>query len=183
MLAPYPVFTAWKAWHNKKLLWVLLPIVLWAIILHINLPLNSFLRVTDFVSYGKAMQLKTGNSASGLPYFFEAYEINPYKEITIVKLADALLKNRRPKDAVAVLLPAFQKFPDKFAYRYYLGIAYFFTRQAGKAEQLFSKINPDDMEGLKAKYYYFYELSLRAQNKHKAAEKLHQRALEDRNGK
>jgi tetratricopeptide (TPR) repeat protein len=182
MLAPYPVFAACKAWHGKKLLWVLLPIVLWAIILYINLPLNSFLRATDFVSYGKGIQFKTGKSTSALPYFYEAYQKTKTKE-TIVNFARALIKNRSPKDAVAVLLPAFKKSPNNLAYRYYLGIAYFFTGQAGKAEQLFSKINPDDMEGLKIKYYYFYENSLRAQNKHKAADKLHQRALKDCNGK
>ena len=182
MLAPYPVFTVWKAWHNKKLLWVLLPIMLWAIILYINLPLNSFLRATDFVSYGKGIQFKTGKSTSALPYFYEAYQKTKTEE-TIVNFAWFLIKNRSPKDAVAVLLPAFKKSPNNLAYRYYLGIAYFFTGQTEKAEQLFSKINPDDMEGLKAKYYYFYENSLRAQNKHKAADKLHQRALKDRNGK
>jgi len=183
MLAPYPVFAVKKAWQDKKQLLILLPVVIYAIILYINLPLNSFLRSTDFVSYGKGMQYKTGKSASALPYFHEAYKMAPHKQMTVINLADTLLKNRRPKDAITILLPAFQKSPNKLAYRYYLGIAYFFSGKARQAEQLFSKINPDDMGDLKAKYYTFYELSLRAQKKHKAAAELHQKALKDRNGK
>lgn len=182
MLAPYPFFAVWKAWHKKKLLLLLLPVVIYALILYINLPLNSFVRSTDFVSYGKGMQFKTGKSASALAYFSEAYKIAPYKQMTVVNLADALIKNRRPKDAIKILLPALQKSPDNLAYRYYLGIAYFFTGKAKLAEQLFSKINPDDMGDLKAKYYFFYEQSLRAQKKHEAAAKLQQKALKDSNG-
>lgn len=179
MLAPYPFFAAWKAWYNKKLLSALLPLIILAIILYINLPLNSFLRSTDFVSYGKGMQFKTGKSDSALAYFVEAYKMAPYKQMTVVNLAEALLKKRQPQDAVTILLPAFQKSPDNLAYRYYLGIAYFFTGKAKQAEQLFSRINPDDMGNLKSKYYFFYEQSLRAQKKYKAADKLRQKALKD----
>jgi tetratricopeptide (TPR) repeat protein len=107
----------------------------------------------------------------------------PYKQMTVINFADALIKNRRSKDAVTILLPAFQKSPNNLAYRYYLGIAYFFSGKARQAEQLFSKINPDEMGSLKAKYYAFYELSLRAQKKYKAAANLHQKAIKDRNGK
>ncbi|MCK4981503.1 MAG: tetratricopeptide repeat protein, partial [Victivallaceae bacterium] len=183
MLAPYPFFAAWKAWHKKKLLLVLVPIVIYTIILYINLPLNSFLRSTDFVSYGKGMQLKTGKPASALPYLYEAYKMAPYKQMTVVNFADALLKNRNPQEAVKVLRHALKNSPENLAYRYYLGIAYFFTGKAEQAEQLFSKINPDDMGSLKVKYYYFYSESLRAQNKHNAAAKLRQKALKDSNRK
>ena len=182
MLAPYPVFAIKKAWHDKNLFLVLLPVIIYAIILYINLPLKSFLRATDFVSYGKGIRFKTGKSTSALPYFYKAYQKIKTEE-TIVNFADALIQNHRSKDAVMILLPVFQKSPNNLAYRYYLGIAYFFTGKAEKAEQLFSKINPEDMGNLKAKYYYFYGESLRAQKKYKAVEKLRLRALKDCNGK
>jgi tetratricopeptide (TPR) repeat protein len=176
MLAPYPVFTTWKAWRSKKLLWVLLPVVLWAIILYINLPLNSFLRATDFVSYGKGINFKTGKSTSALPYFHEAYQKKKTEE-TIVNFADALIKNRRSKDAVMILLPAFKKSPNNPAYRYYLGIALLQTGRPGQAESLFSKINPDVMGNLKIQYYYYFGESLRVQKKHEVAAKLYREAL------
>ncbi|MBU8902518.1 MAG: tetratricopeptide repeat protein, partial [Victivallales bacterium] len=182
MLAPYPFFAVWKAWHKKNLFSVLLPIVTYALILYINLPLNSFVRSTDLVSYGKGMQFKTGKSASGMSYFIKAYKMAPYKQMTVVNLADTLLKNRHPDKAVAILLAALQKSPDNLAYRYYLGMAYFFSGKAKQAEQLFSKINPDAMGNLKTNYYYFYEHSLRMQKKYKAAAKLHQKALKDSSG-
>ncbi len=182
MLAPYPFFAAWKTWHTQKRLLVFIPLALWAIVLHINLPLNNFLRATDFVSYGKGMQFKTGKSASALPYFYAAYQKKKTEE-TIINFAKALIKNHHPKDAARILLPAFRKSPNKPAYRYYLGVAYFFTGKAEQAEQLFSKINPDDMGNLKVKYYYFFGESLRAQNKHKAAEKLYRRSVKESNAK
>jgi len=183
MLAPYPLFTAWKAWHNKKLLLALTPIILWSILLYINLPVNEFLRSTDFVSYGKGIQFKTGKSTAALPYFQEAYKIAPYKQMTVINLADTLLKTRRPKEAIRVLLSAFQKSPKNIAYRYYLGIAYFFNGNPGQTEKIFSKIDPNKMGDLKDKYYFFYEQSLRAQKKHEAAAKLRQKALKDSNAK
>lgn len=176
MLAPYPVFATWKAWRSKKLLWVLLPIVLWAIILYINLPLNSFLRATDFVAYGKGMLFKTRKSTSALPYFYEAYQKTKTEE-TIVNFADALIKNRSSKDAIMILLPAFRKYPDNPAYRYYLGIASLQTGRAEQAEQLFSKINPDVMGNLKIQYYYYFGESKRVQKKYEAAAKLYRKAL------
>ena len=182
MLAPYPFFTIKKAWHKKKILFVLVPIFIYATILYINLPLNSFVRSTDLVSYGKGMQFKADKSLAGLPYFIKAYRMTPYKEETIVKLSETLIQNRQSKDAIKILLPAFQKSPNNLAYRYYLGIAYFFTGKAKQTEQLFSKINPDSMGDLKKKYYYFYEQSLLAQKKYKAAAKLHQKALKDSSG-
>jgi hypothetical protein len=182
MLAPYPIFAVWKNWHKKKIFLAMIPIVIWAIILYINLPLNDFLRSTDFVSYGKGMQFKTGKSATALPYFLEAYKMAPHKQMTVINLSDALIKNRRPKDALAILLPAYQKSPNNLAYRYYLGIAYFFTAKAKQAEQLFRTINPNDMGDLKAKYYSFYELSLLAQRKYKEAKDIRKKASKDCNG-
>jgi len=183
MLAPYPVFAIKKAWHDKKNILILLPIIIFAILLYINLPVNNFLRSTDFVSYGKGMQFKTGKSASALPYFYEAYKMAPYKQMTVVNLSETLLKNRNPKGAIAILLPAYKKSPDNLAYRYYLGIAYFFIAKAKKAEQLFSTINPNDLGDLKDKYYFFYGASLRMQKKYKAAAKLKQKAIKDSNVK
>jgi len=183
MLAPYPVFAIKKAWHDKKNILILLPIVILAILLYINLPLDNFLRSTDFVSYGKGMQFKTGKPASALPYFYEAYKMAPYKQMTVVNLSDALLKDRNPKAAIAILLPAYKKSPKNLAYRYYLGIAYFFSAKAKEAEQLFSTINPDDMGALKDKYYFFYGASLRMQKKYKAAAELKQKATKDSNVK
>ncbi len=183
MLAPYPVFAMKKAWHEKKNILVLLPAVIWAVILYINLPVNSFLRSTDFVSYGKGIQFKTGKSASALPYFYEAYNIAPYKQMTVVNLSEALIKNRQPKEALRILIMAQKKDPQNLAYRYYLGVTYFFTGKPAQAEQIFRKINPDDMGSLKAKYYYFLGASLRMQNKHKAAAELRRKALKDSNAK
>jgi len=60
---------------------------------------------------------------------------------------------------------------------------FFFTGKAKQAEQLFIKINPEDMGILKVKYYYFYSESLRAKNKYNAAAKLRHKALKNNNGK
>ena len=183
ILAPYPVFAMIKACRREKIFFALIPLVIYAIILYINLPLKNFLRSTDFVSYGKGMQYKTGKSASALPYFIEAYKIAPHKEMTVVNLAKVLLQNHQAKEAMTILLPAYKKSPDNLAYRYYLGIAYFFIGKGKEAEQLLSTINPDDMGDLKAKYYFFYGASLRMQKKYKAAEKIRQKALKDINVK
>lgn len=182
MLAPYPVFSAWKAWRGGKLFSALIPVMVFTVVIYMNFPLNAFLRATDFVSYGKGIQYKTGKSASAIPYFYEAYNMAPYKQMTVVNLVEALLKNRQPEKALEILLPAHEKEPENLAYRYYLGIAYFFTRDSGKAEQIFKKINPGDLGDLKAKYYYFYEASLRMQKKYQAAEELRRKALKDTNG-
>ena len=177
MLAPYPVFAVWKAWHSKNLFLIFIPLVIWAIILYINLPLNSSLRATDFISYGKGMQFKTGKSASALPYFHKAYQMAPYKQMTVVNFANTLLKNRNAKDAVKILIPAFQKSPNNPAFRYYLGVASLYIGKAKQAEQLFNRINPDTMGNLKVKYYYYFGESLRVQNKSKAAAQLFQKAF------
>lgn len=182
MLAPYPFFTAWKAWHEKKNISILFSVVIWVVILYINTPLDVFLRSTDFVSYGKGIEYKTGKSASALPYFYEAYNMAPYKQMAVVNLAEALLKNRQPKEALKILSQAHKNAPENLAYRYYFGIACFFTGKSKQAEQIFRKINPDDMGSLKAKYYYFYGAVLRMQNKHKAAAALRRKAIEDSNG-
>jgi len=182
MLAPYPFFSAWKAWRSGKLFSALVPALIFTIVIYINLPLHVFLRSTDFVSYGKGLQYKTGKSASAIPYFYEAYNMAPYKQMTIVNLAESLLANRQSEAALKILIPAHRKEPENLAYRYYLGIAYFFTRSPEKAEQIFKKINPGDMGDLKAKYYYFYESSLRMQKKYKAAAELRRKALKDGNG-
>ena len=176
MLAPYPIFFVNKCWYKA-------PILLWILVIYINFPLNVFLRSTDFVSYGKGIEYKTGKPASALPYFYEAYEMAPYKQMTVVNLSEALIKNRQPKDALKILIQAHKKYPENLAYRYYLGIAYFFNGKPGQAEQMFRKINPDDMGSLKAKYYYFLGASLRMQNKHKAAAALRRKALKDSNAK
>ena len=177
MLAPYPVFMAWKAWHVKKLLLVLFPVVLWIVVLYINLPLNDFLRSTDFISYGKGMQFKTGKSASALPYFQKAYKMSPYTQMTVVNFAEALLKNRKAKTAIKVLLPAFMKSPNNTAYRYYLAVAMLHAGNVKQAGQLFSKINPDAMGNLLIQYYYYFGESLRVQKKYKSAAKLYRKAL------
>ena len=177
MLAPYPVFAAWEAWHSKKHFLIFIPLVIWATILYINFPLDSSLRATDFVSYGKGMQFKTGKSASALPYFYKAYQMAPYKQMTVVNFADTLIKNRNAKDAVKILIPAFQKSPNNPAFRYYLGIASLYIGKAKQAEQLFNRINPDTMGNLKVQYYYYFGESLRVQNKGKAAAQLYQKAF------
>jgi tetratricopeptide (TPR) repeat protein len=182
MLAPYPVFSVWKARRGGKLFSALVPAIIFALVIYMNLPLKAFLRATDFVSYGKGIQYKTGKSAAAVPYFYEAYNIAPHKQMTIVNLAESLVANRRPEAALKILLPAHRKEPENLAYRYYLGIAYFFTKSPEKAEQIFRKINPGDMGDLKVKYYYFYEASLRMQKKYKAAAELRRKALKDGNG-
>ena len=183
MLAPYPIFVIKKAWYEKKNISILLPVVICVVVLYINTPPDVFLRSTDFVSYGKGIEYKTGKSASALPYFYEAYKMAPYKQMTIVNLSEALLKNRQPKDALKILIPAYKKSPENLAYRYYLGIAYFFNGKPKQAEQMFRKINPDDMGSLKAKYYYFLDASLRMQNKHKAAAELRRKTMKERNAR
>ena len=182
MLAPYPFFALWRAWSNKKLFPALLPVIVFAAVIYMNLPLKAFLRSTDFVSYGKGIEYKTGKSAAALPYFQEAYNMAPYEQMTIVNLSEALLKDRQPDKALKILIPAHEKEPENLAYRYYLGIAYFFTQSPEKAEKMFKKINPGDMGDLKTKYYYFYESSLRMQKKYKAAAELRRKALKDANG-
>ena len=184
MLAPYPLFAMKKAWYEKNNISVLLPVLVWAVVLYVNFYFsNIFLRASDFDSYGKGIQFKTGKSASALPYFIEAYKRAPYKENSIIKLSEALIQSRRPQDAMAVLLPVYRKSPNNLGYRYYLGVACFFSGKPKKAEQLFSKINADDMGDLKAKYYYIYEQSLRAQKKYKAAAALRRKAQKDINAK
>ncbi len=182
MLAPYPFFYLEKAWRGRKLFPALLTVVVLALVVYINLPLKVFLRSTDFVSYGKGIQFQTGKSAAAIPYFREAYKMAPYKQMTIVNLSEALLKNRQPKEALKILIQAYKKEPENLAYRYYLGIAYFFTGNPKKTEQIFRRINPEHMGSLKAKYYYFYEASLRMQKKYGAAAELRRKALKERNG-
>ena len=183
MLAPYPLFTAAKYQRAGKTLLAAMPIIIWLLTAYINLPLNSFLRASDFVSYGIGMQHKAGNPAAALPWFIKAYELAPWKQMTVINLADTFLKCRKPEKAKAILIPALQKSPDNPAYRYYLGIAYFFTREPGKAEALFKSIDPKDMADLKPKYYFFYRQSLLAQKKYKAAEELYRESGKDKNGK
>ena len=166
----------------KKLFPALLPVVILAIVIYINLPLNVFMRSTDFVSYGKGIEYKTGKSAAALPYFYEAYNMAPYKQMTVINLSKTLIQNRQPDKALKILIPAHEKEPENLSYRYYLGIAYFFTKNPEKAEKMFKKINPVDMGDLKTKYYYFYESSLRMQKKYKAAAELRRKALKDANG-
>lgn len=183
MLAPYPLFMAAKYLRAQKTLLASIPLFLWIMTAYINLPLNSFLRATDFASYGKGIQFQTGSSTEALPYFYQAYELAPWKQMTVINLADALLKCREPEKARAILIPAWQKSPDDLAYRYYLGIAYFFTREPEKAEKLFKSINPEDLGDLKPKYYFFYRQSLLAQKKYKAAAEISEKAGKTDDGK
>ncbi|MDD5599221.1 MAG: hypothetical protein PHV82_14840, partial [Victivallaceae bacterium] len=181
MLAPYPLLTAAKYRRSGKTLWAAIPVILWLLTAYMNLPLNSFLRAADFVSYGIGMQHKTGNPAAALPWFIKAYELAPWKQMTVINLADAFLKCRKPEKAVKILLPAFRQNPENTAYRYYLGIAYFFTREPEKAETLFKSIDPETMADLKPQYYFFYRQSLLARKKYKAADQL--KAGKDNDGK
>jgi tetratricopeptide (TPR) repeat protein len=178
MLAPYPVFLSFRAWKQKKYLRVSAPFVLLAIVFYLNFPLKNFLRATDFVSYGKGIEFKTGKSVSSLPYFYEAYKIAPYKQMTVINFSDALLKNGKAGDAAKVLMSAFKKSPSNPAYRYYLGLASLYTGKARQAEKLFSGINPDSMIGLEVQYYFYYGESLRLQKKFDNAIKLYLKAME-----
>ena len=177
MLAPYPFFAAWKSYHSSKRFPALLPFVIWAIVLYINLPVDNFLRASDFVSYGKGIQYQSGKSAAALPYFYKAYEMAPYKQMTIVNLAETLLNNRKPAEAGKILLPAFQKDPANPAYRYYLGVASLYTGKPRQAEHLFSGIKPESMHNLIIQYYYYFGESLRSQKKYEAATKLYKEAI------
>jgi predicted Zn-dependent protease len=178
MLAPYPFFAMGKAWHRKKLLFALLPLVIWAIVLYLNLPVNSFLRATDFVSYGKGIKFQTGKSITALPYFHKAYQIAPYKQMTIVNFSDALLQNNRAKDALMVTSIASLNNPANPVYQYYLAVATLFSGNTKESEKLFAKIKPDMIASLKVQYYYYFGEAMRKQGRFKDAKKLYQKALE-----
>ena len=180
MLAPYPFFIARKTWCSDKQLAVILPLLAWAMILGANLPVNSFLRSSDFVSYGKGMEFKTGKAASALPWFIEAYKMAPDKQMNVVNLSKTLLKLRKPREAVKILLPAYKKSPDNLAYKYYLGTALLYSRKPNQAALIFSKIKPAEIGELKVQYYYYYGESLRVQKKFKEAAELYRKALSEK---
>ena len=180
MLAPYPFFIARKAWCGDKKLAVILPLLAWGMVLAANLPVNSFLRSSDFISYGKGTEFKTGKTLYALPWFLEAYEMAPEKQMNVVNLAEALLKLRRPQDAVRILIPAHKKYPDNTAYKYYLGTALLYSGKPRQAASLFSRITPDSMDDLKIQYYYYYGESFRVQRKFKNAAELYRKALSEK---
>jgi hypothetical protein len=177
MLAPYPFFIARKAWCNDKQLAVILPLLAWAMVLGANLPVNSFLRSSDFICYGKGMEFKTGQPASALAWFLKAYKMNPDKQMNVVNLSEALLKLRKPREAARILIPAYRKSPGNTAYKYYLGTALLYSGKPPQAAALFSRIKPADMGNLKIQYYYYYGESLRVQKKFKEAAELYRKAL------
>ncbi|MDD5698618.1 MAG: tetratricopeptide repeat protein [Victivallaceae bacterium] len=91
MVAPYPVFAIWKAWRARKRFLLLLPPVIWALVLYVNLPPDGFLRATDFFTYGKGMQFTAGSPATALPYFYQAYQMTPDKPVYCYYLGIAAL--------------------------------------------------------------------------------------------
>ncbi|MDD5729189.1 MAG: tetratricopeptide repeat protein [Victivallales bacterium] len=178
MLAPYPFFIAFRAWNRNKRIAIILPLLAWIMILMANLPLHNFLRASDFVSWGKALEFQTGKAAAALPWFLHGYQMAPDKQMTVINLADALLKLSKPQEAIRILLPAYRKFPENVAYQYYLGIAFLHTGNARNAAYLFSRIKPAAMGELQIQYYYYYGESLRVQGQKTAAASLFRKALE-----
>ena len=179
MLAPYPLFIARKAWCSDKQLTIILPLLAWVMILGANLPVNSFLRSSDFICYGKGMEFKTGQPAAALPWFLEAYKMAPDKQMNVVNLSETLLKLRKPREAAKILIPAYKKSPDNTAYKYYLGTALLYSGRPHQAATLFSRIKPDNMGNLKVQYYYYYGESLRVQKKFKTAAEFYRKALSE----
>ncbi|MFA7231618.1 MAG: hypothetical protein WC071_10145 [Victivallaceae bacterium] len=179
VLAPYSIYYAINFIKRKKTLLAVLPfIILYAAVCIVTFPYKAGLRSTDFIAYGKALEKMPNPPENPLIYYRAACEIAPANPVAVINYTDSLLKNRQPKTALQIIMPFHQKNPAHSGGLYYAGLTMLCNGYPAEAENIFNKINIEQLQPLRSQYYFYLAETLRLQKKYPDAKKIYAMALE-----
>ncbi len=126
--------------------------------------------------YLAQIALQENNDSIAVDYFKTAGELAPWNPQIFMSLGGLLFDSGRYDDAIEILQPVVERFPDEFALNLILGISFTQSSEYKKSEPLLKKsllLNPDDFTAL-----YAYGITLNQLKKEEEALIYLNRALE-----
>lgn len=126
--------------------------------------------------YLAQIALQENNDSIAVDYFKTAGELAPWNPQIFMSLGGLLFDSGRYDDAIEILQPVVERFPDEFALNLILGISFTQSNEYKKSEPLLKKsllLNPDDFTAL-----YAYGITLNQFKKEEEALIYLNRALE-----
>lgn len=126
--------------------------------------------------YLAQIALHENEDSTAVDYFKSAGELAPWNPQIFMSLGGLLFDSGRYKEAIEILEPVIERFPDEFALNLILGISYTQSTEYEKSEPYLKKsllLNPDDFTSL-----YAYGITLNQLKKEEEALIYLNRALE-----
>lgn len=126
--------------------------------------------------YLAQIALQENNDSIAVDYFKTAGELAPWNPQIFMSLGGLLFDSGRYDEAIEILQPVVERFPDEFALNLVLGISFTQSSEYKKSEPLLKKsllLNPDDFTAL-----YAYGITLNQLKKEEEALIYLNRALE-----
>ncbi len=126
--------------------------------------------------YLAQIALQKNNDSTAIDYFYEAAELAPWNPQIYMSLGGLLFDSGRYQDAIDLIQPAIERFPDEFVLNVVLGLSYAQILDYENAEPYLKKsllLNPSDFTAL-----YGYGVTLNQLDKEEEALIYLERALE-----
>ncbi|WKZ70627.1 MAG: tetratricopeptide repeat protein [Melioribacteraceae bacterium] len=97
--------------------------------------------------------IEEGNDSLAVENYKKSSELAPWNPQILMSLGGLLFDSAKYEEAIKVLVPALERFPDEFVLNLILGLSYTQTNKSKEAEPYLKKallLNPDDFTGLYA---------------------------------